>query len=84
MNVVLFGATGMIGAGVLIECLDDPQVESVLAIGRSSSGVEDSKLTEVIHQDFFDYSGLQLRLEILLPRSFIGWDGGGEIPSPHL
>ncbi len=63
MNVVLFGATGMIGAGVLIECLDDPQVESVLAIGRSSSGVEDSKLTEVIHQDFFDYSVLQPRLE---------------------
>ena len=38
MRVIVFGATGMVGQGVLRECLLDPDVESVLAIGRSASG----------------------------------------------
>jgi uncharacterized protein YbjT (DUF2867 family) len=48
----------MVGAGVLLECLDDPRVRTVLAIVRHSTGVRDPKLTEIIHADFFHYDGL--------------------------
>ncbi len=55
VNVVLFGATGMVGAGVLIECLDDPRVESVLVVGRRSCDVVHPKLRELIRSDLFDF-----------------------------
>jgi len=58
VKVVLFGATGMIGAGALIECLADARVESVLVVTRSSTGRRHPKLREVIHKDFFDYDAL--------------------------
>lgn len=58
MNVILFGASGMVGSGALLECLDDPRVQSVLVIGRSSCGVQHSKITEILHQDFFNYGSL--------------------------
>lgn len=47
MRVVLFGATGMLGSGTLIECLYSPEVEAVLVVGRRSCGVEHEKLREV-------------------------------------
>jgi uncharacterized protein YbjT (DUF2867 family) len=56
MKVIVFGATGMVGAGVLIECLGDPRVRSVLVIGRHSVGISNPKLRELIRSDFFDYS----------------------------
>ena len=59
MNVVLFGATGMIGAGVLLECLADARVISVLAITRTPIGRTHPKLREVRHSDFLDYSTLR-------------------------
>lgn len=59
MKILLFGATGMVGAGALLECLADPRVESVLAIGRSPTGRTHPKLREVIHQDFFAYDALR-------------------------
>jgi uncharacterized protein YbjT (DUF2867 family) len=52
MRVVIFGASGMVGKGVLLECLDDARVASVLAVGRSSCGVRHDKLTELLHDDF--------------------------------
>jgi uncharacterized protein YbjT (DUF2867 family) len=55
MRVILFGATGMIGQGVLHECLSDPRVDSVLAIGRSRSGQDHPKLRQLTRTDFFDY-----------------------------
>ena len=55
MNVVLFGATGMVGAGVLVECLDEPRVESVLVVGRRPCAVAHPKLRELIRSDLFDY-----------------------------
>lgn len=58
MNVILFGATGMVGAGVLIECLADPRVDSVLAVVRSPTGRSHPKLREAIHTDFLDYRSL--------------------------
>ena len=59
MNVVLFGATGMVGAGALLECLADPRIESVLAVVRSPTGRTHPKLREVIHADFFNYDSLK-------------------------
>jgi uncharacterized protein YbjT (DUF2867 family) len=58
MNVVLFGATGMIGAGVLLECLADPRVTSVLVITRSPTGRAHPKLREILHADFLNYGAL--------------------------
>ncbi|QLY30208.1 epimerase [Nocardia huaxiensis] len=51
MKVILFGGTGMIGQGVLNECLADERVEQVLAVGRSSVGVEHPKLRELVQAD---------------------------------
>ena len=62
MNVLLFGATGMVGQGVLRECLIDPGVERVLAVGRSSTGRRDEKLTEALLPDVGDLSGVEDRL----------------------
>lgn len=55
MKVVLFGATGMVGAGVLNECLRDNRVTSVLAVVRSPMRLKHSKLRELVRGDFFDY-----------------------------
>lgn len=54
INVLITGATGMVGEGVLHECLLDPQVESVLIINRKPSGISHPKLKAIIHPDFFD------------------------------
>jgi uncharacterized protein YbjT (DUF2867 family) len=51
MNVILFGASGMVGQGVLRECLLDPAVEKVLSIGRSRTGQQNAKLREIVHAD---------------------------------
>ena len=59
MRVILFGATGMVGQGVLRECLADPQVESVLLVGRGPAGVEEPKVREIVHPDLFDYSSIE-------------------------
>jgi uncharacterized protein YbjT (DUF2867 family) len=56
MKVVIFGATGMVGQGVLRECLLDPDVARVLAVGRTATGQEHPKLRDVVHQDLFDLS----------------------------
>jgi uncharacterized protein YbjT (DUF2867 family) len=56
MKVMLFGATGMVGRGVLRECLLDPDVEQVLAVGRNPTGVADGKLSEIVRADLFDLS----------------------------
>src|SRR5262249_25465723 len=62
MRAILFGATGMVGQGVLRECLLDPEVESVLAIGRRAMGRQHEKLREIAHRDFFDFSAIQAEL----------------------
>jgi uncharacterized protein YbjT (DUF2867 family) len=53
MKVILFGATGMVGQGVLRECLLDPSVEQVLAVGRSAVGKQHDKLRELVVEDLF-------------------------------
>jgi uncharacterized protein YbjT (DUF2867 family) len=54
VKIILFGATGMVGRGVLRQCLLDPAVESVLAIGRKPSGAADPKVRELVRPDLFD------------------------------
>ena len=62
MKVILFGATGMVGQGVLRECLRDAGVERVLAVGRSPTGLRDSRLVELFHDNFVDYSAIEPEL----------------------
>lgn len=59
MKVIIFGATGMVGRGVLLECLDDERVEKVLVVSRRAGGERHPKLREILHQDFFDFSAIQ-------------------------
>jgi uncharacterized protein YbjT (DUF2867 family) len=59
MKVILFGATGMVGQGVLRECLLDPDVERVLSIVRAPTGQRNPKLRELVHNDFFDFSAIE-------------------------
>ena len=56
MRIILFGATGMLGLGVLRECLADPDVTHVLSIGRRATDVQHVKLKQIVHDDFTDYS----------------------------
>ncbi|EKS34254.1 NAD-dependent epimerase/dehydratase family protein [Afipia broomeae] len=59
MKVIVFGATGMVGQGVLIECLRDPDVTEVLTVGRSATGQQHPKLRELVHKDFLDFSAIE-------------------------
>lgn len=62
MKVLLFGASGMVGDGVLHACLGDPRVTEVLAIGRSALGIAHGKLRELHRTDFFQYDDLRAEL----------------------
>jgi uncharacterized protein YbjT (DUF2867 family) len=62
MKVILFGATGMVGQGVLRECLLDSDVQQVLSIVRTPTNQRHPKLRELVHTDFFDYSGIESQL----------------------
>src|SRR5271157_2021359 len=62
MWVVLFGASGMVGQGVLRECLLDPEVTAVLSIVRSGTGQQHPKLREIVHGDFRDFSSIDSEL----------------------
>jgi len=62
MKVILFGATGMVGQGVLRECLRDVGVERVLAVGRSPTGLRDPRLVELFHDNFVDYRAIEPQL----------------------
>ena len=58
MKVILFGATGMVGQCVLTECLKSTIIEEILIVGRRSCGIKNTKIREIIHNDFLDYSGI--------------------------
>jgi uncharacterized protein YbjT (DUF2867 family) len=49
----------MVGAGALLECLDDPRVRTVVTVGRSATGIRHPKLTDVVHGNFFEYAPLR-------------------------
>jgi uncharacterized protein YbjT (DUF2867 family) len=58
MKAILFGASGMVGQGVLRECLASDLVESVLVVGRSPSGVAHAKVRELVRADLYDYASV--------------------------
>ena len=62
MNVLIFGATGMVGQGVLRECLLDPDVQLVQTVGRSATGQQHPKLLEIEHRDLSYYGSLDDQL----------------------
>ncbi|NUM82041.1 epimerase [bacterium] len=62
IKAILFGATGMVGEGVLHVALNHSSVESVLVIGRKPCGVSHPKLQELIHADFYNYSTIEDKL----------------------
>ena len=68
MKLILFGATGMVGAGTLREALADPSVETVLSVGRKPSGVTHAKLRELLMPDLFDIASVDAQVT--------GWDAG--------
>lgn len=59
MRVIIFGATGMVGGGVLRECLLDSDIKSVLTIGRSATGIQHEKLREIVHKDLQNLSVIE-------------------------
>jgi uncharacterized protein YbjT (DUF2867 family) len=61
-SVIITGATGMVGKGVLLECLDHNSIDKVLVIGRNMLDINHPKLTELIHKDFTDFSGVRNQL----------------------
>jgi uncharacterized protein YbjT (DUF2867 family) len=59
---IITGATGMVGEGVLLECLSHPEVDQVLVINRKPGGVSHPKLREIIHPDFFNLAPIASQL----------------------
>ena len=62
LNVIITGSTGMVGKGVLLECIDSPDVASILLINRYSVGIVNPKVKEIIHKDFFDWTPIRKEL----------------------
>ena len=63
MKILVFGATGMVGQGVLRECLLDPAVELVLVVGRSTTGLKHAKLREILIPDMTDLGRVEPQLK---------------------
>jgi uncharacterized protein YbjT (DUF2867 family) len=62
IRAIVTGATGMVGEGVLYECLNSPHVESVLVINRKPTGYTHAKLREIIHSDFYNIASIANQL----------------------
>ena len=62
MKAIITGSTGMVGEGVLHECLNHPAIDNILVINRRSCNVNNSKLKEIIHQDFSNFSSIKNEL----------------------
>jgi putative NADH-flavin reductase len=62
LKVILFGATGMVGQGVLRECFLETAVDRVLSVVRNPSGQQHPKLTELVHENLFVYSDIESQI----------------------
>lgn len=58
-KIILTGATGMVGKGVLLECMDASGIDQILLVSRSTAGIKHPKVKEVLIQDFFDLSDIE-------------------------
>jgi uncharacterized protein YbjT (DUF2867 family) len=59
MKAILFGASGMIGQGLLRECLQDPGIKAILSVVRAETGIRHPKLREIVHRDFLDFTPIE-------------------------
>src|SRR6201991_3182800 len=59
MRILIFGATGMVGQGVLRECLRAPDVQYVQTVGRTPTGQLDPRLYDLVHRDFTDFRSIE-------------------------
>lgn len=62
VKAIITGSTGMVGEGVLLECLNNANVEQVLVINRKPGGISHPKLKEIIHKDFFNLAPIEQQL----------------------
>ncbi len=62
MRVIITGTTGMVGKGVLLECLEHYEINEVLVVNRQKLEITHPKLKEIIHKDFFDLSSIEKEL----------------------
>jgi uncharacterized protein YbjT (DUF2867 family) len=62
IKAIITGSTGMVGKGVLLECLENPEVEAVLLINRRPVGIQHKKIKEIIHQDFINLDSIRNEL----------------------
>ncbi len=62
LNVIITGSTGMVGKGVLLECIDSADVEQILVINRSPVAIAHPKVKEILHKDFFDWAAIRDQL----------------------
>ncbi|MEO6405934.1 MAG: epimerase [Ferruginibacter sp.] len=62
LNIIITGASGMVGEAVLMECLQADEVQKILVVGRRSCGIQHTKLKEILHPNFFDLSSIENRL----------------------
>lgn len=63
IKVIVTGTTGMVGKGVLLECLEHPQVKEVLIVNRRSLGMQHPKLKELVHKDFHNLHAVREQLQ---------------------
>jgi hypothetical protein len=62
IKAIIMGSTGMVGKGVLLECLENKEVESILVVNRKALGLEHPKLKEIVHTDLFNLNPIQNEL----------------------
>src|SRR5882757_8807001 len=62
IRAIISGATGMVGEGVLLECLNHPDVEQILVINRKPGGVSHLKLREIVLPDVFNLAPIEPQL----------------------
>lgn len=62
-KVVITGTTGMVGKGVLLECIDHPSIDRILIVNRNTLGMDHPKVKEVLVKDFFDLSDISAELK---------------------
>lgn len=63
IRAIITGSTGMVGEGVLHECILHPDVEKILIINRRSLGINHPKVTEILHTNFHDITPIEDQLE---------------------
>lgn len=84
MKVLIFGATGMVGQGLLRACLEDGGITLVQTVGRAATGRAHPKLRELVHADLWDYGAVEAQLQGFDACFFcLGVSAGGMAPERY-